>query len=188
MPSERQQDAVRRAVDDAPITASKTIKPDRELFAEAVTIARPAADLYSFWREQPNLAQVMENVVSIEPVDGHSARWTVKAPGGATVSWTALITEDEPGHHLIWQSTPDSQIANSGRIEFRDAGPRGTVVRATIAYDPPGGTPGKLAAKLLQREPRIQTRRDLHRFKQLMETGEISTAARNRRMAAEQED
>lgn len=187
MASEKQQDAVRRTVDDAPVTASKTIKPERELFAEAVTINRPAADLYSFWREQPNLAQVMENVISIEPVDGHSARWTVKGPAGTTVSWVAVITEDEPGHHITWQSTPDSQIANSGRIEFREADQRGTVVRATIAYDPPGSTPGKLAAKLLQREPRIQTRRDLHRFKQLMETGEISTAARNRRMLAEQE-
>lgn len=184
MASEKQQDAVRRAVDDAPITASKTIKPERELFAEAVTINRPAADLYEFWRDQANLAEVMENVVSIEPVDGRSARWTVKAPGGATVSWVAEVTEDEPGRQITWQSTSDSQ---SGRIEFRDAGPRGTVVRATIAFDPPGGTPGKLAAKLFQREPRIQTRRDLHRLKQLMETGEIATAARNQRMLAEQE-
>ena len=74
MASEEQQDGVRRAIDDAPITASKTIKPDRELFAETVTIARPAADLYSFWRDQANLAQVMENVIAIEPVDGHSTR------------------------------------------------------------------------------------------------------------------
>lgn len=177
-----------RISDDAPVTASKTSKPDRELFAESVTIARPATDLYSFWREQPNLAQVMENVVSIEPVDGHSTRWTVRGPAGSTVSWTAIITEDEPGHHLTWQSTPDSEVANSGRIEFRGAGQRGTVVRATIAYAPPGGTPGKLIAKLFQREPRIQTRRDLHRFKQLMETGEIATAARNRQMLAEQKD
>jgi uncharacterized membrane protein len=188
MASEQQQDAVRRKVDDAPITASKTAKPERELFAEAVTIARPAADLYAFWRDQPNLAQVMDNVVSIERLAEDRYRWTVKGPAGSTFSWTAAITEDEPGHHLTWQSTPDSEIANSGRIEFRDAGKRGTVVRATIAYDPPGGAPGKLIAKLFQREPRIQTRRDLYRFKQLMETGEIATAARNQRERTEQED
>ena len=61
-------------------------------------------------------------------------------------------------------------------IDFRDAGARGTVVTATIAYDPPGGAIGKLIAKLFQREPAIQARRDLRRFKQLMETGEIATA------------
>ena len=188
MATEDQPGATQRTVSDAPVTASKTTKPDRALFAEAVTIARPAADLYSFWREQPNLVQVMENIVSIEPLDGHRARWTGKAPSDTTVSWTAVITEDEPGHHLTWQSTPDSEIANSGRIEFREAGLRGTVVRATIAYEPPGGTIAKVIAKLFQREPRVQTRRDLHRFKQLMETGEIATAARNRRELAEQED
>ena len=33
-----------------------------------------------------------------------------------------------------------------------------------------------MAAKVMQREPRIQARRDLRRFKQLMETGEVSTS------------
>jgi uncharacterized membrane protein len=45
---------------------------------------------------------------------------------------------------------------------------------------------GELVAKLFQREPRIQTRRDLRRFKQLMETGEIATNARNPRILAEE--
>jgi uncharacterized membrane protein len=49
-------------------------------------------------------------------------------------------------------------------------------VTATLLYDPPVGAVGKLVAKLFQREPNIQTRRELRRFKQLMETGEISTA------------
>ena len=67
------------------------------------------------------------------------------------------------------------------------AGERGTVVRATIAYQPPGGAIGKLVAKLFQREPRIQTRRDLKRFKQLMETGEIATAARTMKQFEEEQ-
>jgi uncharacterized membrane protein len=52
-------------------------------------------------------------------------------------------------------------------------------VTATIAYDPPAGVAGKLVAKLFQREPKIQARRDLRRFKQFMETGEIATARMN---------
>ena len=32
---------------------------------------------------------------------------------------------------------------------------------------------------MFQREPAIQARRDLNRFKQLMETGEIATPAKN---------
>jgi uncharacterized membrane protein len=51
------------------------------------------------------------------------------------------------------------------------------MVRLVMRYSPPGGTAGKGLAKLLQREPRIQARRDLRRFKQLMETGEVATNA-----------
>ena len=78
---------------------------------------------------------------------------------------------------IAWASTEGADIPNSGRIEFRDAGDRGTIVTATIAYDPPAGIIGKVVAKLFQREPAIQARRDLRRFKQLMETGEIATAS-----------
>jgi uncharacterized membrane protein len=50
-------------------------------------------------------------------------------------------------------------------------------VTVTLAYDPPGGSIGKMIAKLFQKEPKIQARQDLRRFKQLMETGEVPTAA-----------
>jgi len=44
--------------------------------------------------------------------------------------------------------------------------------RPRLSTPPPGGALGKALAKLFQREPAIQARRDLRRFKQLMETGE----------------
>jgi len=46
-----------------------------------------------------------------------------------------------------------------------------------MSYDSPGGAIGRGVAKLLQREPTLQARRDLRRFKQLMETGEVTTNA-----------
>lgn len=172
--------------DDAPPTASKHIHPDRALLAESVTINRPARELFDFWRDPANLVGVLENVVSIEPLDAARSRWTVKAPAGREVCWESVITNEVPGQEISWQSAEGAEIANSGKISFTAAGARGTVVRAVIAYDPPGGAIGQVIAKLFQREPRIQTRRDLHRFKQLMETGEIATGARNRRILDEQ--
>ena len=167
--------------DDAPPTAARDLDADRTLLAEAVTISAPAERLYAFWREQTNLVQVMENVVAIERLDDLRSRWTVKAPGGREVSWVSRITHEVPGSELSWQSEAGADIDNSGRIEFREAGARGTVVRAVIAYDAPGGGIGAAIAKLFQREPRIQARRELHRLKQLFEAGEIATGARNRR-------
>jgi uncharacterized membrane protein len=184
-PGQQQQYSSHSDHDDAPVTASKTVKPDRTLLAEAVTINRPAQELYDFWRNPANLVRVMDNIQSIEPIDANRSRWTVKAPAGGTVSWESVITKDVPGSEIYWQSAEGADVANSGRIEFREAGQRGTIVRATIAYEAPGGKFGELIAKLFQREPRLQARRDLHRLKQLMETGEIATGARNHRILAE---
>ena len=173
--------------DDAPPTASKSIHPERALLAESVTINRPPRELYDFWREPTNLARVMENIVAIERIDDRRSRWTVKGPNDSEYRWESVITHEVPGVEISWQSAPGADIANSGKIEFCEAGKRGTIVRSTIAYEPPGGTVGQMLAKLFQREPRVQARRDLHRFKQLMEAGEIATGARNRREWQERE-
>ena len=163
--------------DDAPVATRTDLSSDRDLTAQAVTINRPAAELFAYFRDFSNLPTFMENVVRIDVLDDRRSHWVVKAPAGKTVEWTAAVTAETPDRSISWQSEADADIANSGRVEFRDAGARGTVVTVTIAYDPPAGVIGKVVAKLFQREPAIQARRDLRRFKQLMETGEISTAA-----------
>ena len=83
-----------------------------------------------------------------------------------------------PVRTIAWVSEPNSQIAHEGRVEFADAPPgRGTYVRLLLRYTPPAGELGRLVAKVFQREPNIQARRDLRRFKQLMETGEVPVNA-----------
>ena len=44
-----------------------------------------------------------------------------------------------------------------------------------MQYNPPGGKLGAAFAKIFGEEPNQQVHEDLHRFKQLMETGEIPT-------------
>lgn len=150
---------------------------DAALIGRTVTINRSRAELYAFWRDFRNLALFMENVQSVTPVDGRRSHWVIKAPAGKTVEWDSDLTEEVADEVLAWESVAGADIKNAGRIEFRDGPPgRGTEVTATIVYEPPGGDLGKLIAKLFQKEPKIQARRELRRFKQLMETGEISTA------------
>ena len=184
--------------DDAPLTTSKDQSRAVDEATEAlienkgdtlvgrtVTINRPVGELFSYFRDFANLATFMENVERIDVLDDRRSHWVVKAPGGKTVEWTSVVTEEAPNSFIAWASEEGAEIPNSGRVDFRDAGDRGTVISATILYDPPAGTIGKLVAKIFQREPAIQGRRDLRRFKQLMETGEIATGARNRRLQEE---
>ena len=174
-------------VDDAPESTAKDPNPaaaglmaaeeDDTLVGRTVTINRPARELYEFWRDLRNLPLFMENIEAIDVIDDRHSHWRVKGPADSTVEWNSTITEEIPGELIAWESDPDARVPNSGRIEFREASNgRGTVVTATIAYDPPAGAVGKMFAKVFQREPKIQARRDLRRFKQLMETGEIPTS------------
>ena len=175
------------AVDEA--TAALVEPKGSSLTSRSVTIGRPRAELYAYWRDFSNLPSFMDNVVRVEVLDGRRSHWVVKAPAGNTVEWDSVITEERTGELIAWASTEGADVPNSGRIDFRDAsGGRGTVVTATIVYDPPGGVVGKVIAKIFQREPAIQARRDLRRFKQLMETGEIATAARTRAQLEEEKD
>ena len=92
---------------------------------------------------------------------------------------------------IAWRSVEDSEIETSGEVRFEDApGKRGTRVSLMMAYDPPAGALGRAVAKLFLREPQVQARHDLKRFKMLMETGEIATSARTRdeTRAAKQEN
>ena len=173
-----------RPADDAPgRSASGSARRGRQaVVGRVVTIARPRSELYAHWRDFQNLAGFMEAVEAVR-TEGHDRHvWTLKVPGG-TAQVRTEVTEDREGEVIAWASVEGSDVETTGRVTFRDApGDRGTQVEAEIAYVPPGGEIGRLAAKLFQREPAIQARRELKRFKMLMEAGEIATAE-NRRAA-----
>src|SRR5690349_10145342 len=167
-------------ISDAPdhVWRHGTERFDGDLLGNTVTVGRPAQQLYDEWRDFTRFPRFMENVERVEKLDDKISRWTIKAPAGTSVQLVTRISEDIPGKAIAWMSEPESEIETEGRVEFIEAPPgRGTYVRLTQRYSPPGGTIGKGIAKLLQREPKIQARRDLKRFKSLMETGEIATNA-----------
>jgi uncharacterized membrane protein len=148
------------------------------MVGRTVTINRPKEELYRRWRDFTRFPDFMDNVERIITQGDGVSTWTIKAPAGTTVEVKTRITEDRPNELIAWKSEPDSEIQTEGRVEFLEMAPgRGTAVRLTMTYDPPGGLPGRAIAKLLQREPNVQARRDLRRFKMLMETGEIATNA-----------
>lgn len=169
--------------DDAPVSTARSddaqLKDDGEVFVgRTVTIARPREEIYAFWRDFSNLALVMENIERVDVIDHQRSHWVVKAPAGKAVEWDSVVTEDEVDRLIAWRSVEGADIKSSGRVELLDAAPgRGTMVRATIIYDPPGGVIAQWLAKFFQREPAIQARRDLRRLKQFLETGEVTSSA-----------
>jgi uncharacterized membrane protein len=172
--SDVRDDAPSYVSKDGDLQRSEAQQGEGTVWGRTLSILRPREELYAFWREFPNLAQFMENIVSIEKLDDTRSHWKVRGPDG-DYEWTSVVTEDRPGEAIAWVAE-DGDVKNSGRIEFRDGPPgHGTYVRAILAYEPPLGFIGKAVAKLTQKEPQISSMRDLRRFKQLMEAGEIAT-------------
>ena len=151
---------------------------DYPLIGKTVTVGKSRQELFAVWRDFTRFPEFMDNVRAVERLDGKRSCWVIAGPAGKDVELVTRITEERPGELIAWASEPESQIKTEGKVEFLDAAPgRGTMVRLTMRYDPPGGIIGRGIAKALQREPQVQARRDLRRFKQLMETGELPVNA-----------
>jgi uncharacterized membrane protein len=151
------------------------------LVGGTVTIGRPREELYEFWREFSNLGKFLQNVRSVRSEDRVCAHWVVGTAGAQSVELDTIVIEDVPNELIAWRAAQGSQIAHEGRVEFRDApGGRGTKVTAVILYDHAGTAAAGQFAQEFNHEARAQARRELRRFKQLMERGEISTALSNR--------
>jgi len=170
-----------RPADSGPGRSAKQARfGDYAVVGRTVTINRSRDEVYRHWRNFKNLSSFMENVKSVTAIDeaDDRFRWLIVGPAGVDVRVDTEVVSDTPGAEIAWRSIESSQIDTEGKVSFRDApGNRGTEVEAIIAYDPPAGELGRWIAKIFQAEPALQGRRDLKRFKMLMETGEIATSA-----------
>lgn len=177
--------ATKPSPDDAPDYTGRHSSGELDVKGCTVTIMKPRQDLYAYWRDFQHLPRFMENVLEIRPLAGNDrSNWRIRAPAGHIVDVVTEVAEDRAGEVIAWRSVEDSEIETEGRVTFTDApGTRGTRVSLIIGYKPPAGAMGKIFAKAFRREPQIQARHDLKRFKMLMETGEIATSARTREQA-----
>jgi len=147
----------------------------RVMVEHVVTINRSLDEVYAFWRDFANVPHFMRHLEKVEVLDQRRSRWTAKVPAGMSVQWDAEIVQDRDGEWLAWQSLPGSQVDNRGSVLFSAApGARGTEVRVQMEYTPPAGRMGRIVAMLFGEEPEQQIREDRRRFKQLMETGEVT--------------
>ncbi len=115
-----------------------------QVVARSVTINRPSASCSPSSAISPTCRVSWRMSSASTSSTKSESHWVVKAPGGTTVEWTARITDEAPNSVIAWASEEGADVPNSGHVTFRDAGARGTVVSATILYEPPAGFIGKI--------------------------------------------
>jgi len=141
---------------------------------KTIVINRSPEDCYRFWRDLSNLPRFMPHLESVNVISDNRSHWLAKLPGGKTLQWSAEITADSPNEVIAWRSLPGADIDNSGSVRFSNApGRRGTLLRASIEFGA-GGPMAGFASQLLGSEPAQQLGKDLRRFKQVLETGEVT--------------
>jgi len=144
----------------------------------AITIQATPKEIYQLWRDLRNVPRFMQHVASVT-VDGDISTWIVKS-AGRQLTWRAEIVEDMPDRRLRWRSLPGGDLRHAGELDLRPApADRGTIVELKLHYIPPGGL--LVASTLygfLRRITAMQIAGELARLQQLVETGEITIAAR----------
>jgi uncharacterized membrane protein len=140
-----------------------------------ITVNRPPADVYRFWRRLENLPIFMPHLQSVEERDDRRSHWVVSTLG-TTVEWDAEITDDVVDERISWRAVENADVPNEGTVTFTPApGGRGTEIRVDVCYTPPAGKIADVFAKLLGADPARTMQQDLRRLKQVLEAGEIAT-------------
>jgi uncharacterized membrane protein len=143
-----------------------------------ITINRPREEVFSFWRDLRNLSRFMDRIERVDLFGEKRSHWVAKGAGGRRVEWDAEIINEHPNQLIAWESLPGSEVQNAGSVRFEPApGGRGTEIRVSMEYNPPGGILGALVARLFGEAPDQKMEEDLWRLKQVLEAGEVATTA-----------
>jgi uncharacterized membrane protein len=176
----------RRVRDDSrrALSGSRGIRID-----ESVTINRPPAELYRFWRNFANLSLFMRNLERVDMIDDCRSHWVARGPAGMRLEWDAEVINEIEGELIGWRSLEGAEVASAGSVQFKPGPGGGTELHVTMQYAPPAGKVGASIAALIGQSPAGQLREDLRRLKAILEAGESPTvegqpAGRRSRLAA----
>jgi len=145
-------------------------------FTASMIINKSPEECYRYWHDVTKLPTFIDHLKSVQVTGDRRTHWVSQGPAGEDLEWDAEITEDVPNQVIAWRSVEGSQFPNWGRVRFESApAGRGTIVRLLMNYDAPWQSSLPLLSGILGSDPAMRVRRDLMRFKQRMETGEVAT-------------
>ena len=142
----------------------------------SVTIVAEPEKLFRFWRNVRNLTTLFPHLDAVEVQSDTESFWKARGPGGSRVAWHSRLDKVRENELITWHTLEDAELPHRGSVMFHPApGGRGTEVRLTLVYRPPGGPGGRAVSRLFGAAPEQQAREALRRLKRIMEAGELPT-------------
>ena len=139
----------------------------------SVIVNRPPEEVFRYWRNFENFPNFMKHVDSVQKTGKMVSHWVAKAPGGKKVEWDSEITEIKDNELIRWRSLSGSDVQNRGQVTFKETPEGGTELEVEFTYHTEGAT-GSTVSRIFNFLPVYYIRRDLQRFKRIMEKDESS--------------
>jgi uncharacterized membrane protein len=147
--------------------------PDRHAIEATVTIRRTVQDVYRFYRDFRNLPSYLGDVMAVEQINATTSRWTIQGPLGTRLHWTIAVTEDRPNSLIRYETAGSGSVWEVRFSPGREAG--STEVRELLWS--PLGRIGRAALALIGKFPEEEVSANLHRLKQILETGHVTDSS-----------
>jgi uncharacterized membrane protein len=141
---------------------------------KTVNLNAPIEEVYELFANPENFPRIFEHVKDVRHSRENLYHWTVSGPGGISVSWEAMITQEIPNQYIAWQSVPGAIADTAGFIKLQKNQNGGTSAHIQFAYNPPGGVIGHVFASLFRADARHALENDMARLKSLFEIGKTT--------------
>jgi uncharacterized membrane protein len=148
-------------------------QPNENTIQASVTIQRPVNEVFSFYRDFKNLPDFLGDVIAIEQLGPATSRWTIQGPLGIRVNWTTRVTEERANELIRYETATLPGLKTYWEIHFAP-GPQAGQTEVREVMKTPLGKLGRAALALIGKFPAEEVSSNLHRLKQIMETGRVT--------------
>jgi len=138
-----------------------------------VTIKRPVEKVFEFYRNFKNLPSFLGDVMAIEETGPGTSRWTIQGPMGIPEHWTIRVTEERPNELIRYETVSSPALRTSWEIHF-SPGATADETEVYAVMRGPLGRLGRAVLALIGKFPAEEQSSNLHRLKELLETGKVT--------------
>ena len=111
--------------------------------------------------------------MAIEQTGPATSRWTIQGPLGIRSNWTIRITEEHTNKLIRYETVTSPRLRTYWEVHFAPGSEVGeTVVREVMKV--PLGRLGLATLALIGKFPAEEVASNLHRLKEIMETGGVT--------------
>jgi uncharacterized membrane protein len=158
------------------VILSKQLKKGRNFHGtssveESIEANVPVKTAYNQWTQFEDFPKFMENVIEVKQLDDKHLHWRAKV-AGMEKEWDAEIIEQVPDMRIAWHSVTGPR--HGGVVTFQKIADNATRIMLRMHYEPEGAQE-KLGDAL--GAVRMEVRRSLERFKDMLEQRGSETGA-----------